>query len=111
MEERRDLLLVEIPVAQPAARRLDQRVGVGARFRGGHLAERGAQADGEQQLLLRGHHHRAVEVEQRLAAPHRAEAYDASRYIIEATKRRVPLWKKEHLASGARWVGGEPMHA
>ena len=46
-----------------------------------------------------------------VAAPHRAEAYDASRYVIEATKRRVPLWKKEHLASGARWVGGEPMHA
>lgn len=41
-----------------------------------------------------------------VAAPHRAEAYDASRYIIEETKRRVPIWKKEHLAGGAapRWV-------
>ena len=46
-----------------------------------------------------------------VAAPHRAEAYEASRYIIEATKKRVPVWKKEHLAAGARWVGGEPMHA
>ena len=41
-----------------------------------------------------------------VAAPHRAEAYDASRYVIEETKRRVPIWKKEHLAGGAppRWV-------
>ena len=41
-----------------------------------------------------------------VAAPHRAEAYDASRYIIDETKRRVPVWKKEFLAGGAppRWV-------
>lgn len=44
-----------------------------------------------------------------VAAPHRAEAYDASRYVIEETKKRVPVWKKEHLATGARWV--EPSHA
>ncbi len=44
-----------------------------------------------------------------VAAPHRAQAYEASRYLIEETKRRVPVWKKEHLASAARWV--EPMHA
>jgi molybdopterin synthase catalytic subunit len=46
-----------------------------------------------------------------VAAPHRAQAYEASRYVIEETKRRVPVWKKEHLAAGARWVGGEAMHA
>ena len=41
-----------------------------------------------------------------VACPHRAEAYEASRYVIEETKRRVPLWKKERLGSGeARWVG------
>jgi molybdopterin synthase catalytic subunit len=39
------------------------------------------------------------------AAPHRAEAYEASRYLIEETKKRVPLWKKERLRSGSsRWV-------
>jgi len=45
------------------------------------------------------------------AAPHRAEAYEASRYVIDETKRRVPVWKKEHLAGGRtpRWV--EPAHA
>lgn len=44
-----------------------------------------------------------------VAAPHRAEAYDCSRFLIEETKKRVPIWKKERLASGAaEWV--EPMH-
>jgi len=37
--------------------------------------------------------------------PHRAEAYDASRWIIEEIKRRVPIWKREHYADGTReWV-------
>jgi len=40
-----------------------------------------------------------------VASPHRADAYDCSRYLIEETKARVPLWKKERLASGAaRWA-------
>ena len=43
------------------------------------------------------------------AAPHRADAYAASRFVIEETKRRAPIWKKERLASGAtRWVEGRP---
>jgi molybdopterin synthase catalytic subunit len=42
-------------------------------------------------------------------APHRAEAYAASRFVIEETKRRAPIWKKEWLASGqSRWVEGQP---
>ena len=28
--------------------------------------------------------------------PHRAEAYEASRWVIEELKRRVPIWKREH---------------
>lgn len=37
--------------------------------------------------------------------PHRAEAYEASRFIIEALKRRVPIWKREEYVDGAReWV-------
>ena len=45
-----------------------------------------------------------------VACPHRGEAYEASRYIVEQTKKRVPIWKKERYASGtARWV--EPAHA
>ena len=42
------------------------------------------------------------------AAPHRAEAYAASRFLIEETKRRAPIWKKERFVSGqTRWVEGE----
>jgi molybdopterin synthase catalytic subunit len=37
--------------------------------------------------------------------PHRGTAYDASRWIIEELKRRVPIWKREHYVDGTReWV-------
>jgi molybdopterin synthase catalytic subunit len=40
-----------------------------------------------------------------VAHPHRAEAYDASRFIIEELKRRVPIWKREEYIDGTReWV-------
>ncbi len=42
-----------------------------------------------------------------VAAPHRAEAYEASRYVIEELKRRVPIWKREHYLDGpSAWLGG-----
>jgi molybdopterin synthase catalytic subunit len=37
--------------------------------------------------------------------PHRGAAYDASRFVIEQLKRRVPIWKLEHYVDGTReWV-------
>lgn len=40
------------------------------------------------------------------AHAHRAPALDASRYVIEELKRRVPIWKLEHYVNGTReWVG------
>ena len=40
-----------------------------------------------------------------VAHPHRAEAYDASRFMIEELKRRVPIWKREEYVDGTReWV-------
>lgn len=40
------------------------------------------------------------------AHPHRAPALDATRYVIEQLKHRVPIWKLEHYVDGAReWVG------
>ena len=37
--------------------------------------------------------------------PHRGEAYEASRWVIEELKRRVPIWKREHYVDGTRdWV-------
>jgi molybdopterin synthase catalytic subunit len=39
------------------------------------------------------------------AHPRRAQAYAASRFIIEELKRRVPIWKLEHYVDGTRqWV-------
>ncbi|MCX8049995.1 MAG: molybdenum cofactor biosynthesis protein MoaE [Methylohalobius sp.] len=35
---------------------------------------------------------------------HRGPAFDACRFIVEALKARVPLWKKEKLPRGVRWV-------
>ena len=42
-----------------------------------------------------------------VSSPHRAEAYEASRYIIEEIKKRLPVWKKERYSDGAEeWVEG-----
>jgi molybdopterin synthase catalytic subunit len=42
------------------------------------------------------------------AAPHRDEAFRACRYIIDEVKHRLPIWKKEHYASGnSGWVNCE----
>jgi molybdopterin synthase catalytic subunit len=42
-----------------------------------------------------------------VGSPHREEAYQASRYIIEEIKKRVPMWKKERFADGeTSWVEG-----
>jgi molybdopterin synthase catalytic subunit len=45
-----------------------------------------------------------------VAHPHRGEAYDASRYIIEELKKRLPIWKREHYVGGqAEWVDNRDM--
>lgn len=37
---------------------------------------------------------------------HRAEAYEASRLLVEEIKARLPVWKKQVLADGSyTWVG------
>jgi molybdopterin synthase catalytic subunit len=39
------------------------------------------------------------------AHAHRAPALDATRFVIEEIKKRVPIWKREHYADGSReWV-------
>lgn len=37
------------------------------------------------------------------AAMHRAEAYEANRFVIEAIKERLPIWKRERFADGSEW--------
>jgi len=40
-----------------------------------------------------------------VAAPHRDEAFVACRYLIEAVKARLPIWKKEQRRDGSSvWV-------
>jgi molybdopterin synthase catalytic subunit len=41
-----------------------------------------------------------------VASPHRAEAFDACRYIIDTLKATVPIWKKEVAIDGEEWVEG-----
>jgi molybdopterin synthase catalytic subunit len=43
-----------------------------------------------------------------VASPHRAAAFDASRWIIDTLKKTVPIWKKEFFEDGAVWADGEP---
>jgi molybdopterin synthase catalytic subunit len=45
-----------------------------------------------------------------VSAGHREEAYAGSRFVIEAIKKGVPIWKKELTKDGSRWVPGEHGH-
>lgn len=41
-----------------------------------------------------------------VASPHRGEAFEACRYIIDTLKTTVPIWKKEVATNGEEWVEG-----
>lgn len=44
------------------------------------------------------------------SSPHRAEAFGAAQAIMEAIKRRVPVWKYEQYSDGtSAWVRGTPV--
>lgn len=43
-----------------------------------------------------------------VASAHRAQAFDACRWIIDTLKKTVPIWKKETFVDGAVWADGEP---
>lgn len=40
------------------------------------------------------------------AAPHRAAAFDAARYVMDEIKRVVPIWKRERFDGGEVWIEG-----
>lgn len=42
-----------------------------------------------------------------VSSAHRAAAFDACRYAIDALKRGVPIWKKEFFVGGAVWAEGQ----
>ena len=43
-----------------------------------------------------------------VASAHRAQAFDACRWVIDTLKKTVPIWKKETFVDGAVWTDGEP---
>ncbi|MFZ1789726.1 MAG: molybdenum cofactor biosynthesis protein MoaE [Saprospiraceae bacterium] len=43
-----------------------------------------------------------------VSASHRAEAFDATEYMIDQLKARVPIWKKEYWVDGSHWVNAHP---
>jgi molybdopterin synthase catalytic subunit len=50
-----------------------------------------------------------------VSCPHRDQAFEAGRFMIDTLKERVPIWKKENWADGStEWVhpgveaGGQP---
>lgn len=43
-----------------------------------------------------------------VATPHRAEAFAATRFLIDTLKRQVPIWKREVLTDGhEEWIEGD----
>jgi molybdopterin synthase catalytic subunit len=41
-----------------------------------------------------------------VAAPHRDAAFEACRFVIDAVKHSVPIWKKEVWDGGEVWIEG-----
>ena len=40
-----------------------------------------------------------------VSTPHRADAFEAARWLMDTIKQDVPIWKKEHWSDGASdWV-------
>ena len=47
-----------------------------------------------------------------VSSPHRAESFEACRYVIEEIKKRAPVWKKEHYTDGiSDWLSGHSLTA
>lgn len=41
-----------------------------------------------------------------VASAHRADAFEACRFVIDTLKTSVPIWKKEHYQDGEVWIEG-----
>lgn len=42
-----------------------------------------------------------------VSSPHRAEAFEACRHVIEEVKQRLAIWKQErYVAGGSEWLDG-----
>ncbi|MCZ6661547.1 MAG: molybdenum cofactor biosynthesis protein MoaE, partial [Actinobacteria bacterium] len=47
-----------------------------------------------------------VSVAVAVACAHRADAFEAARFIIDELKEHAPIWKKEFWPGGAEWSRG-----
>lgn len=46
-----------------------------------------------------------VSVAVAVSCPHRSEAFEAAKWLIDEIKHRVPIWKQEHyVQSGSEWI-------
>jgi molybdopterin synthase catalytic subunit len=41
-----------------------------------------------------------------VASAHRADGFEACRFVIDTLKTSVPIWKKEHYEDGEVWIEG-----
>jgi len=48
-----------------------------------------------------------VSVAVAVASPHRAQAMEACRFVIDTLKEKVPIWKREHFEGGSVWIEGD----
>lgn len=47
-----------------------------------------------------------------VSSAHRAESFDACRFVIEAIKKRLPVWKQEHYEDGkSEWLPGHSLRS
>ena len=45
-----------------------------------------------------------------VSSAHRAESFDACRYVIEEIKKQAPVWKQEHYTDGkSEWLPGHSL--
>jgi molybdopterin synthase catalytic subunit len=43
-----------------------------------------------------------------VATPHRNDAFEACKFVIDELKKTVPIWKKEFYEDGEIWVSAHP---
>ena len=41
-----------------------------------------------------------------VSTAHRADAFEAARFIIDTLKSEAPIWKQEHWEGGVEWIEG-----
>jgi len=47
-----------------------------------------------------------VSVAVAVSSAHRADAFEAARFLIDELKARAPIWKQEHWDGGSEWIEG-----